>query len=103
MLHDIVPIGTSLELQVAIFVVLAMVLRQKPDVLISNIETWVDDYIGDDKVPLRVWVISQVRVNWCKQLSFFFFPFMLQLIDLVFFSRAGLCRRSSCRDVFMGA
>lgn len=104
MLHDIVPIGTSLELQVAIFVVLAMVLRRKPDVLISNIETWVDDYIGDDKVPLHVWVISQVRVNWFKQFSFLFFPFMLQLIDFVFFfSRAGLRRRSSCRDAFMGA
>ncbi|KAL3527461.1 hypothetical protein ACH5RR_012117 [Cinchona calisaya] len=47
--------------QVAIFVVLAMVLRRKPDVLISLLPTLRENakYHGQDKLPVLVWVISQ--------------------------------------------
>ncbi|XP_010274735.1 PREDICTED: transmembrane protein 214 [Nelumbo nucifera] len=47
--------------QVAIFVVLAMVLRRKPDVLISILPVLRDNtkYQGQDKLPVIVWMISQ--------------------------------------------
>ncbi|KAJ8646644.1 hypothetical protein MRB53_008392 [Persea americana] len=46
---------------VGIFVGIAMVLRWKPDVLISQLPTLMDHprYQGQDKIPLYVWVISQ--------------------------------------------
>lgn len=46
---------------VAIFVVLAMVLRRKPDVLISLAPTIGENpkYQGQDKLPITVWMISQ--------------------------------------------
>lgn len=49
-------------LQVAIFVVLAMVLRRKPDVLISLLPLLKENskYQGQDKLPALVWVIAQV-------------------------------------------
>jgi len=52
----------SLELQVAIFVVLAMVLRRKPDVMISLLPIMKESkkYQGQDKLPVFVWVITQV-------------------------------------------
>lgn len=64
--------GLLLELQVGIFVGIAMVLRQKPDVLISQLPTLMDHprYQGQDKIPLYVWVISQVRVARCQQFLF---------------------------------
>ncbi|GMP25751.1 hypothetical protein CsSME_00002459 [Camellia sinensis var. sinensis] len=47
--------------QVAIFVVLAMTLRRKPDVLISLMPAIREDakYQGHDKLPVTVWVIAQ--------------------------------------------
>lgn len=44
------------------FVVLAMVLRQKPDVLVSQLTKLRDDskYQGQDKLPVYVWMICQV-------------------------------------------
>ncbi|XWS36893.1 hypothetical protein CRYUN_Cryun20dG0124600 [Craigia yunnanensis] len=46
---------------VAIFVVLAMVLRRKPDVLLSLAPTIRENpkYKGQDKLPITVWMISQ--------------------------------------------
>ncbi|KAK9272139.1 hypothetical protein L1049_002509 [Liquidambar formosana] len=47
--------------QVAIFVVLAMALRRKPDVLISLLPIIKENpkYHGQDKLPVTVWVIAQ--------------------------------------------
>ncbi|KAK9901028.1 hypothetical protein M0R45_002318 [Rubus argutus] len=47
--------------QVALFAVLAMVLRRKPDVLISLCPVMRESskYQGQDKLPLTVWLISQ--------------------------------------------
>ncbi|KAI3781207.1 hypothetical protein L2E82_11214 [Cichorium intybus] len=47
--------------QVAIFVVLAMVLRRKPDVLISLLPIIKDSskYQGQDKLPVLLWTITQ--------------------------------------------
>ncbi|XP_042512801.1 uncharacterized protein LOC122087670 [Macadamia integrifolia] len=47
--------------QVAIFVGLAMVLRRKPDVLISILPTLMENskYQGQDKLPVIIWVIAQ--------------------------------------------
>lgn len=51
----------SSKAQIAIFVVLAMVLRRKPDVLINQLPKLRDDpkYQGQDKLPVIVWVIAQ--------------------------------------------
>lgn len=48
--------------QVAIFVALAMVLRRKPDVLISVLPALRENskYQGQDKLPVIVWMIAQV-------------------------------------------
>ena len=45
------------------FVVLAMVLRRKPDALISVLPTLREStkYQGLDKLPVIVWMIAQVR------------------------------------------
>ncbi|KAF5747465.1 hypothetical protein HS088_TW05G00186 [Tripterygium wilfordii] len=47
--------------QVAIFVVLAMALRRKPDVLISLLPIISENpkYQGQDKLPITVWMIAQ--------------------------------------------
>ncbi|KAJ4973602.1 hypothetical protein NE237_006776 [Protea cynaroides] len=47
--------------QVAFFVVLAMILRRKPDVLISILPTLRENskYQGQDKLPVIIWVIAQ--------------------------------------------
>ncbi|PKA63530.1 hypothetical protein AXF42_Ash005425 [Apostasia shenzhenica] len=47
--------------QVAIFVVLAMTLRRKPDVLINLLPKLQENpkYQGQDKIPILVWAISQ--------------------------------------------
>ncbi|XP_054796315.1 uncharacterized protein LOC129301747 [Prosopis cineraria] len=52
---------TSSKSQVAIFVVLAMVLRQKPDVMISLLPTIKETkkFQGQDEIPLAVWVTAQ--------------------------------------------
>lgn len=52
----------SMLVQVAIFVVLAMVLHRKPDVLISLLPVMKESpkYQGQDKLPLNVWLITQV-------------------------------------------
>lgn len=61
-----------LELQVAIFVVLAMVLRRKPDVLISLLPIIKENpkYQGQDKLPVTVWMIAQVNVGDNDNLMF---------------------------------
>nr|GEU57356.1 transmembrane protein 214-like [Tanacetum cinerariifolium] len=52
---------TSSKSQVGIFVALAMVLRRKPDSLISVLPTLRDTlkYKGQDKLPLIVWMVAQ--------------------------------------------
>ncbi|PON87381.1 hypothetical protein TorRG33x02_168730 [Trema orientale] len=51
----------SSKSQVAIFVVIAMVLRRKPDVLVGLLPTLRENskYQGQDKLPLIVWIILQ--------------------------------------------
>ncbi|KAL8241843.1 hypothetical protein R6Q59_012145 [Mikania micrantha] len=51
----------SSKSQVGIFVTLAMVLRRKPDALISILQTLRDTskYQGQDKLPLIVWLVAQ--------------------------------------------
>ncbi|MCL7032529.1 hypothetical protein MKW94_012556 [Papaver nudicaule] len=51
----------SSKAQVAIFVVLAMTLRRKPDVLISLLPTLRENpkYQGQDKLPVLVWAATQ--------------------------------------------
>lgn len=51
-----------LELQVAIFAVLAMLVRRKPDALICLLPVVKENskYVGQDKLPVIVWVILQV-------------------------------------------
>ncbi|XP_031396918.1 uncharacterized protein LOC116207929 isoform X2 [Punica granatum] len=51
----------SSKSQVGIFVALAMVLRRKPDALVSVISQLKENprYQGQDKLPITVWVISQ--------------------------------------------
>ncbi|PSR88145.1 Transmembrane protein [Actinidia chinensis var. chinensis] len=52
---------TSSKSQVAIFAVLAMVLRRKPDVLIGILPTLRENskYQGQDKLPVIVWMVAQ--------------------------------------------
>ncbi|XP_019165012.1 PREDICTED: uncharacterized protein LOC109161118 [Ipomoea nil] len=52
---------TSSKSQVAIFLVLSMVLRRKPDVLINIMPTLRENtkYQGQDKLPVTVWMIAQ--------------------------------------------
>ncbi|XP_058184337.1 uncharacterized protein LOC131301869 [Rhododendron vialii] len=52
---------TSSKSQVAIFAVLAMVLRRKPDVLIGILPTLRENskYQGPDKLPVIVWMAAQ--------------------------------------------
>ncbi|KAL9241926.1 hypothetical protein vseg_015978 [Gypsophila vaccaria] len=51
----------SSKSQVAIFAVLAMVLRRKPDVLVSLLPTLRENskYQGQDKLPVIIWMICQ--------------------------------------------
>ncbi|KAL8142051.1 hypothetical protein V2J09_015083 [Rumex salicifolius] len=51
----------SSKSQVAVFVVLAMVLRRKPEALINVLTTLRDSvkYQGQDKLPVIVWMIAQ--------------------------------------------
>ncbi|XP_031477415.1 uncharacterized protein LOC116248647 [Nymphaea colorata] len=51
----------SSKAQVAIFLVLAMVLRRKPDALFNLLQTLKTSskYQGQDKLPVLVWVIAQ--------------------------------------------
>ncbi|XP_061338478.1 uncharacterized protein LOC133285282 isoform X2 [Gastrolobium bilobum] len=51
--------------QVAIFVVLAMVLRRKPDALTTVLPTLKENtkYQGQDKLPVVVWMIAQASVG----------------------------------------
>jgi len=53
---------TSSKLQVAIFVVLALTLRRKPDILVSLLPKLRENpkYQGHEKFPVIVWVIGQV-------------------------------------------
>lgn len=51
-----------LVLQVAIFVVLAMALRRKPEALITILPMLKENpkYQGQEKLPVTVWMIVQV-------------------------------------------
>ncbi|KAG9456779.1 hypothetical protein H6P81_001287 [Aristolochia fimbriata] len=51
----------SSKAQVAIFVVLAMVLRRKPEVLVNQLPVLRENssYVGQDKLPVIVWMIAQ--------------------------------------------
>lgn len=51
-----------MKCQVAIFVVLAMVLRRKPDALVNVLPTLRESskYQGQDKLPVIVWMMAQV-------------------------------------------
>ncbi|XP_075505707.1 uncharacterized protein LOC142542771 [Primulina tabacum] len=53
--------SSSSKSQVAIFLVLAMVLRRKPDVLINVLPIFMQNskYQGQDKLPIIVWMIVQ--------------------------------------------
>ncbi|KAB2073503.1 hypothetical protein ES319_A07G087400v1 [Gossypium barbadense] len=57
---------------VAIFVVLSMALRRKPDVLISLAPKLREDpkYQGQDKLPITVWMIAQVAIDNLKTVMF---------------------------------
>lgn len=57
------PFTNLLIFQVAIFLVLAMVLRRKPDVLINLLPKLSQNskYQGQDKLPVIIWMIVQVR------------------------------------------
>ncbi|KAK9051072.1 hypothetical protein SSX86_027698 [Deinandra increscens subsp. villosa] len=52
---------TSSKSQVGLFVVLAMVLRRKPDVLITVLPTLNETpkYHGQEKLPVMVWMVTQ--------------------------------------------
>ncbi|XP_027331366.1 transmembrane protein 214-A-like [Abrus precatorius] len=52
---------SSSKSQVAIFVVLAMVLRRKPDVMISLVPIMKESqkYQAQDKLPVTIWVVAQ--------------------------------------------
>ncbi|KAJ8770075.1 hypothetical protein K2173_010120 [Erythroxylum novogranatense] len=52
---------SSSKSQVAIFAVLAIVLRRKPDALVNILTTLRDNakYQGQDKLPVVVWVVAQ--------------------------------------------
>lgn len=54
--------GSCYLSQVAIFVVLAMVLRRKPDVLVALLPTLRENskYQGQEKLLVIIWMISQV-------------------------------------------
>lgn len=56
--------------QVAIFVVLAMVLRRKPDALLNVLPTLRESskYKGQDKLPVVAWMIAQV-IEWQHKIS----------------------------------
>ena len=66
--------------QVAIFVVLAMTLRRKPEVLINIMPKIMgsNKYLGQEKLPIIVWVIAQV--------FFCLVPVMLVTYTALFFS-----------------
>ena len=66
--------------QVAIFVVLAMTLRRKPEVLINIMPKIMGNnkYLGQEKLPIIVWVIAQV--------FFCLVPVMLVTYTALFFS-----------------
>ncbi|XP_068653176.1 uncharacterized protein [Aristolochia californica] len=51
----------SSKAQVAIFVVLAIVLRRKPDVLVNQLPILRENpnYLGQDKLPVIIWMIAQ--------------------------------------------
>lgn len=53
---------TPSKSQVGLFVVLAMVLRRKPDTLITVLPSLNETpkYLGQDKLPIIVWMVVQV-------------------------------------------
>lgn len=71
-----------LELQVAIFVVLAMVLRRKPDVLINLLPKMRGNpkYQGLDKLPITIWMIAQVTTAIFDSLNFLSFFLKYELL-----------------------
>ncbi|KAK6927844.1 hypothetical protein RJ641_006435 [Dillenia turbinata] len=74
--------------QVAIFVVLAIVLRRKPDVLISLLPLLEESskYQGPDKLPVKIWVIAQAAQG---DLAVGLYMWIRILLPL-------MCSKSSC-------
>lgn len=62
LLYDILFMLYGHYFQVAMFIVLAMVLRRKPDALISQLPIMRENskYQGQDKLPVIIWMITQV-------------------------------------------
>lgn len=69
--------------QIAIFVVLAMTLRRKPDVLISLMPIIRDDtkYQGQDKLPVIVWIIAQASQGDLVVGLFVWVHFLLPMLN----------------------
>ncbi|KAK9115774.1 hypothetical protein Sjap_014721 [Stephania japonica] len=73
----------SSKSQVAIFVVLAMVLRRKPDSLVSLLSILKDDakYQGQDKLPVVIWAISQTCQGDLVVGMYLWVHFLLPMLD----------------------
>lgn len=73
----------SSKSQVAMFVVLAMVLRRKPDVLISLLTILNENgkYRGQDKLPVMIWVITQALQGDLTVGLFMWAHFLLPLLS----------------------
>ncbi|KAF7827640.1 transmembrane protein 214-B-like [Senna tora] len=82
--------------QVAIFVVLAMVLRRKPDALIAVLPTLRENskYQGQDKLSVIVWMIGQASVG---DLSVGLYAWARNLLPIVS-SKSG---NPLCRDLVL--
>lgn len=101
-----VDIDIIVELQVAIFVVLAMTLRRKPDVLISLLPIIKENpkYQGQDKLPVTIWVITQVKLQytiaWMDVSLLFVFLVVLNQDSTIFV--LGVSRWFGCGAFYVG-
>ncbi|PON42794.1 hypothetical protein PanWU01x14_279200 [Parasponia andersonii] len=76
-------LGHDSVAKVAMFVVLAMVLRRKPDVLISLLPVMKESpkYQGLDKLPLNVWLITQASLGDLAVGLFMWAHFLLPMLS----------------------
>ena len=97
--------------QVAIFVVLAMALRRKPDVLVNVMPKIMGNnkYLGQEKLPIIVWVIAQVLfylaplcllLMLSNSLPFYNYNFV---VPILFWCTAGISRWPSDWHVLLGS